>query len=282
SEYSFTGGCRVYRRPSLFVLRRTDRLHQGFLLVAPGIRTGCRQARSSHDWTQPWRLERQASVRREGFHPDHRGDPEKDLRLLKLAVMMNSLPAHYYDKYFFTEEMLAELAAKGTPRAEDIINDTPMYWQHYEEQAKTSAKSQLDRSRSRGGITEFELAIDAIDRVFNDRNVVIPVNMMNKGHLPDFPDDLVVEIPALVNKEGFTPWPLPLEQRRMPRQTLGLVKELGEYQYLAAKAAWKGDRLAGIQALCSNPLVRTLEKAEKMYDEMAHDHRKHLPRRLRK
>lgn len=211
-----------------------------------------------------------------------RGDPEWQLRLLKLAIMMDSLPAHYYDKYFFTDEMLAEQAAKGTTRAQDIINDTPMYWRHYEEQANTASKSELDPSKSRGGITEFELAIDAIDRVFNDRNVVMPVNMMNNGNIPDFQDDLVVEMPALVNKDGFHPLNRSPAERHMPRQTLGLVKQLGEYQYLAAKAGWEGNRTLGIQALCSNPLVRTLEKAEKMYDEMARAHRMYLPRRLLK
>jgi 6-phospho-beta-glucosidase len=55
---------------------------------------------------------------------------------------------------------------------------------------------------------------------------------------------------------------------------------LGEYQSLAADAAWCGTRRKAIQALSSNPLVLSLTKAEAIYDEMAAAHRAHLPDRL--
>src|SRR5207253_389692 len=149
---------------------------------------------------------------------------------------------------------------------QDIMNAMPSYWEHYKEQSETKEMSVLDQNRSRGGIHELELAIDARDAVYNDRNEVMPVNIRNGDKhgriIPDFQDDLVVEVPALVNKSGFHPLPQPWG---MPRQTLGIVHALGEYQYLTAMAAWEGGRQAGIQALCSNPLVRTLDRAENMY-----------------
>jgi 6-phospho-beta-glucosidase len=211
-----------------------------------------------------------------------RGDPDSDLRLFRLALMMDSIPAHYYDKYFYTDEMLAEQSAKTTTRAQDILASVPDYWEHYIEQANTKAKSVLDPNRSRGGITEFELAIDAIDNVFNNRNVVMPVNMLNNGNIPELQDDLVVEVPALVNRNGFHALTRSAAERSLPAPTRGIVHALGEYQYLTAQAALTGNRTAGIQALMSNPLVRTLDKAEKMYDEMARAHRRYLPRRLLK
>jgi 6-phospho-beta-glucosidase len=211
-----------------------------------------------------------------------RGDPARDLRLLKLAIMMDSIPAHYYDKYFFETEMLTELKAAPFTRAQEIMRAMPDYWTHYKEQSETHLQSVLDQNRSRGGIHELELAIDAMDAVYNDRNEIMPVNIPNRDSLgqriiPDFEEGLVVEVPALVNKDGFTPISQPWG---MPRQTLGLVHRLAEYQYLTAIAAWKGDRQAAIQALLSNPLVRSLDKAERMYDEMARAHKRHLPRRL--
>ncbi|MDP8908285.1 MAG: glycoside hydrolase, partial [Chloroflexota bacterium] len=66
----------------------------------------------------------------------------------------------------------------------------------------------------------------------------------------------------------------------LPRPVAGLVKALGEYQSLAADAAWHGGRREAIQALTSNPLVRTLPKATALYDEMAAVHRAYLPDRL--
>ena len=66
----------------------------------------------------------------------------------------------------------------------------------------------------------------------------------------------------------------------MPRQVVGLVKMLGEYQALAAVAAWSGKRIDAIRALASHPLVFSLYKAEAIYDEMAAAHKQYLPERL--
>jgi len=103
------------------------------------------------------------------------------------------------------------------------------------------------------------------------------VNVPNHGAIADFPDDLVVEVPGYVDRHGVTP----TAQGRMPRQVVGLVKMLGEYQALAAEAAWSGTRREAIQALASNPLVLSLRKATAIYDEMAAALRDYLPARLR-
>jgi 6-phospho-beta-glucosidase len=61
---------------------------------------------------------------------------------------------------------------------------------------------------------------------------------------------------------------------------LGLIEALGEYEFLAADAAWSGDRRDAVRALAANPLVRTLPRAERLYAELAAAHRAHLPARL--
>ena len=66
----------------------------------------------------------------------------------------------------------------------------------------------------------------------------------------------------------------------LPKSAAGLIKALGEYQALAAEAAWNGTRHDAIRALLANPLCTSLPKTEAMYDEMAHAHRAFLPDRL--
>ncbi|MFN8490478.1 MAG: hypothetical protein U0350_23010 [Caldilineaceae bacterium] len=197
------------------------------------------------------------------------------LRLLKLAVMMGALPASYFQYYYFKDEILAELKAKKTTRAQDIMASVSDYWQHYHDVAQADAPV-LDPKRSRGGIHELELAIDVMDAFYNNRNEIWPVNAPNNGAIADFPDDLVVEAPACVDRNGITP----ILQGQMPRQVVGLVKMLGEYQALTAEAAWSGTRREAIRALASNPLVFSLAKAEAIYDEMAAALEDYLPERL--
>jgi len=197
------------------------------------------------------------------------------LRLIELACMMDSLPADYFQYYYFKEDVLAELKAKSTTRAQDIMAKVPDYWAHYQEQAAAD-QPELDSRRSRGGIHELELAIDVMDAVFNDRKEVWPVNVPGRGAMADFPDDLVVEVPGFVDGNGIQP----VAQGYMPRHLVGLVKMLGEYQALAAEAAWHGTRRDAIRALASHPLVFSLRLAETIYDEMAAAHQKYLPERL--
>jgi 6-phospho-beta-glucosidase len=197
-------------------------------------------------------------------------------RRLEIAVTMGHVGADYFAYYYFEDDLVRELRARPTTRAQDIASWAPGYWDHYREQAERDDPV-LDPERSRGGIHELELAIDVMDAIYNGKDEVHPVNVPNAGGaLPGFPHDMVVEITGRT-RGG---WIEPLPQPALPRHVAGLVEALGEYQALAAEAAWRGTRADGVRALCANPLVRTLPKAEAIYDEMAAAHRAHLPERL--
>jgi 6-phospho-beta-glucosidase len=195
--------------------------------------------------------------------------------MLGLAATMGSLPSAYLWYFYFREEALREALDAPTTRAEDILAEVDGYWRHYREQAAADDPT-LDPARSRGGILELELAIDVIDAIVNDTGATWPVNVPNRGTLPGFPDDLVVEVPAIVDRRGATPIPQP----GLPASVRGLIQQLGEYQALTAEAAWRGGRREAIVALTSNPLVGSLSLAERLYDEMAAAHRAYLPARL--
>src|SRR4029079_17654710 len=113
-------------------------------------------------------------------------------RMLEIAVTLGSIPSEYMQYYYYTDEGLADLQAKPTTRAQDIMAAVPDYWAHYREQAERDCP-ELDAAHSRGGINELELAIDVMDAIFNDRKVALPVNVPNRGAIPDLADDLVVE-----------------------------------------------------------------------------------------
>jgi 6-phospho-beta-glucosidase len=196
-------------------------------------------------------------------------------RMLQLAAAMGSLPSAYLYYYYFRDEALATALATPTTRAEDIVAQVDDYWRHYEEQAAADEPA-LDPARSRGGILELELAIDVIDAIVNDTGATWPVNVPNRGTLPGFPDDLVVEVPATVDRAGAHPIPQPA----LPANVRGLIEALGAYQALTAEAAWSGGRRQAVAALAAHPLVVSLSLAERIYDDMAVAHKAHLPARL--
>lgn len=197
-------------------------------------------------------------------------------RMLHLAAVMESVPAEYFQYYYFCEEVLRAQQGARRTRSEEILDALPGYWEHYEEQARVAVPD-LDPQRSRGGIHELELAIDVMSAHYNDTGARLPVNLPNLGGaLPGFSEDTVVEMWCTVDAAGVHPLP----QRPLPSAPLALVQHLAEYQKLVAVAGWTGTRADGVRAMVANPLVPTLAVAEELYDEMAAAHADHLPDRL--
>ena len=240
-------------------------------VASVGLNHGSWSVRHTHDGEDLRPLLRAAWERR-ADDPELRGEAR---RLLRLAAAMDAVPSGYFQYYYFEQELLAELTAKPTTRAEDILGWVPGYWAHYEEQA-SSDEPQLDPARSRGGIDELELAIDCMAAVHGDLGATLPVNVPNQGSVPGFPDTLVVETLGRCDAAGVQPLPMP----GLPAHLRGLVEALAGYQQAAADAAWSGTARDAVRALAAHPLVRSLELAETLYAEMAAAHRHHLPARL--
>jgi 6-phospho-beta-glucosidase len=196
-------------------------------------------------------------------------------RLARLAVAMGAVPSAYFDYYYFEDRVLDELRDVPRTRAEDILAAAPGYWEHYRQQA-ASADPRLDPARSRDGIGELELGVECIDAVFNDRGSTLPVNVPSRGTVPGFADDLVVETVGRCHAGGVEPLPQP----GLPPHLAGLVDALAAYQRATADAAWSGTARDAVRALASHPLVRSLDRAERLYAAMATAHREHLPARL--
>jgi 6-phospho-beta-glucosidase len=245
-----------------------ERLHVTMI----GLNHGCWGVEHDYDGQDPLPLFEAAWEHR---REDATLEPRRR-RQLQLAVAMGAVPADYFEFYYFTDEVLAELRAKPTTRAQDILGWAPDYWRHYEEQAR-SDDPHLDPARSRGGIHELELAIDVMDAIYNDKDEIHPVNLPNAGGaLPGFPEDLVVEVKGRCHAGGIDVLPSP----PLPQHVRGLVEMLGEYQALAAEAAWSGTRRDAVRALCANPLVLNTGLAERLYDALAAAHERYLPERL--
>lgn len=203
-------------------------------------------------------------------------DDVNGMRALHLAVAMGSIPSDYFNYYYFRDEILRERQLAAKTRSEIIMDSLPDYWEHYREQAASDAP-ELQQSRSRGGIHELELAIDAISAYYNDAEIRQPFNITNTGGwLPGFAESTVVELWGTVDGKGFHPE----TQKPLPHSVLGITQQLAEYQILTAKAAWEGDADDAVRALMANPLVPSLTVAEALYAELAAAQSDWLPERL--
>ncbi|WP_167499580.1 family 4 glycosyl hydrolase [Streptomyces malaysiensis] len=207
---------------------------------------------------------------------DQPTEDRNGMRALHLAVAMESIPSDYFNYYYFKDEILRERQLAAKTRSEVILDSLPDYWEHYREQAASEAP-QLEKDRSRGGIHELELAIEAISAFYNDAPARLPFNITNTGGwLPGFEESTVVELWGTVDGKGFHPE----EQKPLPHSVRGIVQQLAEYQILTAKAAWEGTAADAVRAMTANPLVPSLPVAEALYAELATAQRAWLPERL--
>jgi 6-phospho-beta-glucosidase len=86
----------------------------------------------------------------------------------------------------------------------------------------------------------------------------------NQDTLAGLAQDDVVEVPARIGAGGAVPLP----QRPLAPELLGLVQHVAAYERLAASAAATGDRERARLALMTNPLVREYELSDALLDQL--------------
>ena len=192
-------------------------------------------------------------------------------RMFQLTTWFNRIPNRYWQYYYFHDELLEEALSNRHCRAEEIMTELQGYFDHYLEESR---KPIPNVTKMRGGSKAFgDFAVKIIRAMIENSGEKFILNVQNQGSIPGFEDDLVVEVPCTVDRSGAHP----IHQVKFPQELMARIKMLAEYQALAAKTAWQGDRRDAVLALASNPLVPTLPKAEALVDEMLQAFSKDLP-----
>lgn len=191
-------------------------------------------------------------------------------QLAEIAAALRLLPNSYSRYYFFHDDVVDELRAKGTTRAEDLMAMMPGY---YDGIAAQAARANPEPSRERGGGDHGEFAVDAICAIARNEGRRLIVNTRNRGAITGIEEDGIVEVPSIVSGIG----PTPLAMGPLPRPVRGLTAAVHEYEWLAAEAAATGSESRALQALMAHPFVRSKRTAEQILAAGLSAHRAHLP-----
>ena len=117
----------------------------------------------------------------------------------------------------------------------------------------------------RGGAYYSEVATALIASLFADTGDVQEVDVRNGSTLAGLQADDVVEVPARIGHDG----PVPLPQRPLSPELLGLVQHVAAYERLAAEAATTRDAGRALSALLAHPLIGEYEKAGALLERLA-------------
>ena len=206
-----------------------------------------------------------------GFSPKVMENIKDDGFSLETLAAINAIPSSYLQYYYCRAAKLEHLKSDEKSRAQVCMEIEEQLLEMYSDEELVVKPALLDK---RGGHKYSLAAVSLIDAIANDKNEVHVVNIKNGDTLPFMDKDDVVEIAAVIGKDGAKP--VPVEEINN-RHVVGLMRIVKDYEKYAVEAAITGSDTAALNALLVHPLVGDWEKAQRCFEEMKEAHKEYLP-----
>lgn len=183
------------------------------------------------------------------------------------------LPNPYHQYYFQTDEVLKKdikaFRENGT-RAEVVQQVEQELFQKYRDPKLQDKPNELEK---RGGAYYSHAACSLMSSIYNNKGDIQTINIQNQGAISDLPFDCVIEVNAIITKNG----PKPVPVGRLPLQVKGFIQQMKGFEELVVEAAISGDYNLAYASMIMNPLVRNESKSKVVLDELLEAHREYLP-----
>lgn len=197
-------------------------------------------------------------------------DDEAICSNMRAAMQSLHMFLNGYLQYFYsTDAALAKIKRKGKTRGEEVVEIEASLFEKYKQKELSEKPPELSK---RGGAHYSTAAFYLIDAIENDAQSKQIVCCRNNGAVPTFDDDVSVEVPAIIGKDGATAIP----QNAPAPSIRGLMQNIKAYETLTVRAAVHGDREAAFQALLEHPLTPDADGCRKLLDELLDINREHL------
>ncbi|WP_054958556.1 6-phospho-beta-glucosidase [Paenibacillus dakarensis] len=189
----------------------------------------------------------------------------------ELIQMVGAIPSSYLEYYYFKEKKLKLLKDSEMTRGEKCIQIEDELLGIYSD-SELHTKPEL--LSSRGGANYSEVAISLVDAIYNDKQEVHVVNLLNNGALKFMKDSDAVEMCAVIGKDGAKPIAVPDFDNEHIIDYMRMVKA---YERETVAAAVTGSEDAAMRALLMNPLVGDYDAAYHCFQELKEAHKAYLP-----
>ena len=118
-----------------------------------------------------------------------------------------------------------------------------------------------------------ERVVAIIEGIINNLNYEeAAVNLPNKGYIDCLPDNIVVEVPGLVNRDQISG----IKLNNYPSDFASLLMNQTSVMRLTAEAILEKSKTKALKALLADPVVDNVVAAEKMLNNMIKIQEKHL------
>ena len=185
-------------------------------------------------------------------------------------------PSGYLQYFYNRNDKLRHLQEGKKTRAEVCMEIEEQLLKMYRDEELCVKPALLDK---RGGHKYSLAACSLIDSIANDKRDVHVVNILNGNTLPFMAENDVVEIAAVVGKDGAVPVKL---EPHWNRHITGLMTVVKAYEKYTVEAALTGDDGAAYNAMMLHPLIGDFKNARACYEELKKAHAQYLPQFRRK
>ena len=204
-----------------------------------------------------------------------------------LLQTLKVLPNEYVYYYLRTADAALGIARSGSTRGEQIARQQTEFYARATQspQDAEAAWERARREREEGYLAEAraegeardeddlagggyeQVALDVMSALAGGGARELIVNVANNATLPGLPDDMVIEVPALITPTGAFPLPVsPLDAGQ-----LRLVSAVRRAERGVITAARTGSRAAAVEAFSDHPLVDDGTIATQLVDSVIAD-----------
>jgi 6-phospho-beta-glucosidase len=188
----------------------------------------------------------------------------------ELIKTVGAIPSSYLEYYYYKDQKLAKAKEVEKSRGEVCMEIEEQLLDIYSNNELHVKPELLSK---RGGARYSEVAVNLVDSIYNDKNDIQVVNILNNGAIDFMADNDAIEIGAVIGKDGAKPVKANFKNDHI-KDFMLMMKA---YEKHAVKAALTGDEDEAVRALLINPLVADYKKAYPCFNELKEVHKTYLP-----
>jgi 6-phospho-beta-glucosidase len=178
----------------------------------------------------------------------------------RLMEELGAIPS-YYLRYFYRHDEVVEQLRTEPARASTVAEIERELLRLYRDPELAEKPALLEQ---RGGAFYSEAATALIASLAAGTGDMQVVDVRNDGAVSGLASEDVVELPARIEADG----PVPLPQRPLAPELLGLVQHVAAYERLTAEAAVGRDPVTARKALLAHPLIGQTALVDRLLDEL--------------
>jgi 6-phospho-beta-glucosidase len=177
-----------------------------------------------------------------------------------LVRALGAIPSSYFKYYYHPDRMLSR--QKGQPsRAEQLMDLERQILADYEEPTADRVPESLE---ARGAHWYEEIVVPVLLAHAGDTRQVFILNVVNGATLPWMPPEAIIEVPAVVARHGM----IPLEPPTAAPDIRAMLRRNAACEMLWVEAVVESSHDKALRAMALNPLVRSLDQARAILNEI--------------